>query len=311
MDLKASDMDLKEPVMGIYEKVVFTATRALESLSKSNKKPITGRSLHEWVKKNQDDFEFDITDVESSWGVYLTRAVADPKTRIAREPGKYSYILEDKSLPVEVRDIEEQPISKELSDEKSKNQQRELKLYHLLSDWLRSVKYNASVTYFTKRGKTWGNPDITGILVDENILGQRNIELATIEAKTSVNNWRKEFFEAVSHKRFSNRAYFAFAFPAKEATLASLELIPEYSEMRKYAEKYKVGLLAVLIEPSQYSVLLKEDLNSNFEISLEDVVVVELWPAVFDFVPNSDINFFLSEVLGLKNLGDIYQFGRQ
>lgn len=291
--------------MDNYEKIVQAAEKAIERL-RSSKKSTMGRNLLDWIKQNQKEFEIDINELEPLWGVYLYQAVSDPNTRIAREPGTYSYILQDKKL------TEVEPVEKEETEEKKKNQQRELKLYKLLSDWLRSMRYNASVTYNTKKGKMWGNPDITGVMVDDNlILGQRNIEIATIEAKASVNNWRREFFEAVSHKRFSNRAYFAFAYPAKEATPASLELIPEYAEMRKYAEKYKVGLIAVLVQPEKYNMLVKDDLKQNFEISLDEVVVLELWPAVFDFVSFSDINYFLVEVLELKSLAEIYQFGRK
>mgnify|MGYP006974890755 CR=1 FL=1 len=52
--------------------------------------------------------------------------------------------------------------------------------------------------------------DVVGLKVSEGLLGQRDLEVATIEAKLTRKSWKQVFFEAVSHKRFSHRAYFAF-----------------------------------------------------------------------------------------------------
>lgn len=36
------------------------------------------------------------------------------------------------------------------------------------------------------------------------------MEIATVEVKPTLANWERQFFEAVSHRRFANRSYFAF-----------------------------------------------------------------------------------------------------
>jgi hypothetical protein len=39
------------------------------------------------------------------------------------------------------------------------------------------------------------------------------INVVTIEAKLGFESWEVDFFQAVSQRRFANRAYFAFALP--------------------------------------------------------------------------------------------------
>lgn len=91
----------------------------------------------------------------------------------------------------------------------------------------------------------WGNQDITGIVVDES-LGSYDIELVTIEAKTTNKNYQYDFFEAVSHKRFSNRVYFSFA--------STANFLRENSdELRYYSELYGVGVVVIALEEPHFN----------------------------------------------------------
>lgn len=296
----------------IYANVVTAAEKALSELLKSKEKSIKGNTLLDWVVKHPDEFDFNIDALKNSWGTYLTRAISDPDTKIAREPGKYSLVLKDKS-----KDLNLEPASDETENTETcipeqkkdtiERQKREDALYKLLSEWFISRNYNAEVTAHIKKGDQWGNPDIVGIMLIDDPFGNQQIEIGTIEAKISLNNWRKEFFEAVSHKRFSNRAYFAFAVGAKEPSIQSIR---EYEQLRSYGEKYNVGILAVFMDAKDYQQLIKDDV-SKLKLALDDVIVTEIWPAMYDLVSTSDLYFFVTKVLDLDTTTKVNNFGKR
>lgn len=297
--------------MELYEMVVLVAEKALEELTRSKTKNIRGTHLIEWALKNQGQFNFNIEPLKVSWSSYLTRAISDPKTKIAREPGKYSLILKDKMTEIlpdsvkEVDDTEEKPVESE--NQPSERQKREEVLYQLLSEWFSSKLYNSEVTANLRKGTSWGNPDIVGIMLVDDPLGRQQIEMGTIEAKISLLNWRKEFFEAVSHKRFSNRSYFAFAVGANEP---AIESIPNYDELRKYGEKYNVGVLAVFLAEKDYQQLTQANVTS-LRLTLDDVVVSEIWPARYELVGTIEMYEFVKNVLGLDSPTKVNNFGKR
>ena len=122
--------------------------------------------------------------------------------------------------------------------EDSKSDQ-ESAMYPILVDWLVGNGYRARETAAMRALGRWSNPDVTGVKVSEH-LGRIEIEIATIEAKRSLSDWERVFFEAVAHRRFANRAFFAFPLPE-----SSLGKIPP--EMRYYSELYDVGVLTVVM----------------------------------------------------------------
>jgi hypothetical protein len=301
--------------MDIYQKVVFAAEQAIKALANESKR--TGNILHDWVKHHKANFDFDIDELALSWGVYLTRACSDPNTNISREAGRYNYVLVDKKAAIKI-DAEEQETYNNNTieasidieeDKKSKKAyaQREAKLYELLAEWFQSAGYKAEDTSSTRVGGIWGNPDITGLMIIDNPLGGQSIEIGTIEAKISTTNWRKEFFEAVSHKRFSHRAYFAFAVGAEKP---SIDYIDNYIDVRKYAEKYKVGVIVVFMEPEKYKTLIHGNI-STLDLRIDEVVVTEIWPATYDYVTAADVTMFIKEVLKLSSPSQIQDFGRK
>ncbi len=297
--------------MDIYKNLVEAVEKALEELTKEDRedKRINGKDIQKWVKDNAREFEFDVNDLLASWGAYLTRATADPNNRIAREPGKYSFILRDKEKDTEVPGIleneENANVKVEESRDQSGNQKRENILYDLFVEWLQSRGYKADITAMRKTGGRWGNPDVTGLLLIEDPFGRQELEIGTIEVKVSDSDWKKDFFEAVSHKRFSHRAYFAFPVLSDEP---SIEQIKGYEELRNYGEKYNVGILVLFLPEQDYNTL-NNGHASQLDLSLGDVLVQEIWPAVYEEVSPIETTNFVRTVLGLDSTTKINSFG--
>jgi len=264
-----------------------------------------GSEIREWLEMERPD---DYRKLEASWGSYLSRAVADPSNRIERTPGKYTYSLRQAPLPATpaaptVPEAGPTPSFVEAATTPSR-QQRELTLYPVLADWLRSQEYSARVTAATKRGGVWGNPDVTGIKVVDGFLGQKSLEISTIEAKISSDQWRYYFFEAVAHKRFAHRAYFVFAQGSDEPSLAE---VADAAELREYGEKYHVGVLVVFVPVDRYKAMINGT-TSDLTLALEDVVIEEVWPALHDQVTPAAQTSFLQRTLSLSEDADIYRF---
>lgn len=283
-----------------YELQVRLVEQALEALGGGT--PHKGADIRNWLQAN---CFADYMRLQASWGSYLSRAVADPQNRIERTPGSYTYSLKapmpSSAPPPEVVQ-EEAPAEPCVQESVVGRQRRELTLYPALATWLRSRGYSAKVTAATKRGGAWGNPDVTGIRIVDGFLGQKNLEVATVEAKASDANWRYHFFEAVAHKRFAHRAYFAFAYGSDEPTLSQ---VIDAQEMREYGEKYRVGIVVVFVANDTFEQLTKGNAN---ELELDDVRVEELWPAIYDDVTARAQMDFLHEVLEIATDADIYRF---
>lgn len=294
--------------MNKYEKVCHLATKALKALSREDNKKFSGAELLDWVKQN-DPEGYD--EVRNSWGSYLTKAVNDLGSGIIREPGSYGFMMstteQDHTVTTEEEgrtppDLDETP-APSLAVGKAKREQR---LYAILAEWLTSKDYQAEDTSSKKNGGAWGNPDVVGIKAEEIVGGTSWLELVSIEAKVSSNNWRKLVFEAVAHKRFADRAYFAFSHGTDEPLVAN---IPDFTELREYGEKYRVGIVVVFMSTEQYGTLVSEDATAVSELSLDDVRVEEVWPAVCDPVSPLTRDRFLRDVLGITTVKGLHEFG--
>lgn len=180
-------------------------------------------------------------------------------------------------------------------------------MYPVLRDWLVARQFRAKDTSGSKSGGAWGNPDVSGIRIAEGFLGRRDLELATIEAKVSLSQWRYWIFEAISHKRFAHRAYFAFAFGSDEP---GLDRLPDVDGLRKYAERYRVGILVVFMTKESFTRLVS-DKTDDLKLDTAEVRVEELWPALRDEVPAEELTDYLYRVLRLQTDEDLYGFGRE
>ena len=181
-----------------------------------------------------------------------------------------------------------------------KKQEREKNLYPSLVSWLITKKYFSKDTSTFKKGGQWGNPDVTGIKIINDIFGLERLEVCTIEAKAAATDWKKYIFEAVSHKRFANRAYFAFAIGSDKPSIRD---IVDYNEMRDYGEKFKIGIIAIFLQINDFKTL-----NSVRDLSLGDVDIIEVWPALYEEAKPDSSDKFCREFLGFKNRLDVYNF---
>ena len=166
---------------------------------------------------------------------------------------------------------------------------RESSLYPIVEMWLNEKKQYGVVSkvYNRTKNKKWGNPDIVGVnLYDD--FGVKHIEIATVEVKPDLKDWRQYIFEAVSHKRFADKAYFMF-------WLTESEAMKELEEMYMYADKYNIGLCQITIGKKDIDGWEKKSEGEKIEII--DSCIIELFPAPIDDAGMREkLNF-------LKNLG--------
>ena len=125
------------------------------------------------------------------------------------------------------------------------------------------------------------------------------VEVVTIEAKTSFFDWEHWFFEAVSHRRFANRSYFAFAHPFE-----AISLIPQ--DMRYYSELYSVGVIVIGMETSHFELLKNGELS---EIDINDVDIQEIYSAPYNHTQPKYQSKFL-EALEIRDVRSLYNWGR-
>lgn len=222
----------------------------------------------------ETDIEF--LPAENTFRAYLSRAANDLESAITSagrgRAGGY-FVSEFAHRPDRADGIVEE--GEVATGEARARVEREAQLYPVLKSWLIERGYRADDTSARRKLGRWGNPDVVGIRIDEH-LGAVELEVASIEAKPSVENWEKWIFEAVSHRRFVHRAYFAFAVPD--------ELRGKMSEdLRYYSERFGVGILTVVLANDVYRELL--DGSPREPVTAEDADVVELYPATPDAVP--------------------------
>lgn len=153
-------------------------------------------------------------------------------------------------------------------------------LYESFKNWLRMKGYYAQNVANKRAMDKWQNTDIVGIK-DTYILDLPHIEIAAIEVKRSKSNWHVDIFEAVAHKMFAHRVYFAFLCTENE--------VDKIGEMAQYAERYKIGILALVV-PEEY-----EDIES----ALNSAYVREIVPAPYDAPSIEMQKTFLEGTLGI------------
>ncbi len=150
---------------------------------------------------------------------------------------------------------------------------QEKDLYPIVEMWIKEKKsYDiiGNVSNKTKGGK-WGNPDVVGISFHNNF-GINYIEMVTVEVKPSMQEWRQFIFEAVSHKRFSDKVYYIFG-------CHDDKYIPDMEEMFYYAEKYKIGICKLHITENVQN---WDKLDDGKKLEVMDNSIIELFPAPID-----------------------------
>lgn len=285
-----------------YTQVQSIAKRILsENGAKSEDKTLPGRQILEQSKKKYPDIDIP----ENTFLQYLSNSVRDPKSQINSQGRRKGYYLteiaevvaklEDEGLESE---FTETPKPAELEKEKVRVEKEKL-LYPLLVNWLQEQGYQSKDTSAGKKGGRWGNPDVTGVLPIEHYQSIV-LELATIEVKSSLEGWEQWIFEAVSHRRFANRAYFAFAHPSE-----TINKLP--SEMRYYSELYGVGILIVGLSNEAFSELIGGKLEEP--IALDEADILEVYSAPFSYVqPQYQTKY--CEAINTKSAKDLFAWGQ-
>lgn len=173
----------------------------------------------------------------------------------------------------------------------------EKKLYTLIQDWLLAEDFNTSITADKTGNGKWGNPDITGIKITDSVTQNKEVEIITIEAKPSLQQWKQFIFEAISHTRFANTSYYCFAYPENERN--SLD-----PEIYLYAEEFGLGLLGIEMVQKDYD----DFLANRYEPKFEDVYFVELQtPRYKTLRPYFREKFF--KTLNINNLKELILWG--
>lgn len=281
---------------GETTRIVEEATiSALEALKAAPKKKKTGSEIYLKSCQLQEDFAQSIN--ESSFKNYLSSLSRTSDSRIVKDAGSHGYYLKEHQIFKELTADNRIVIEAEDEGKKQERKENEKLLYPILSTWLQSQGYRTKDTSQMKKMGRWGNPDITGIIVDES-LGSYDIELATIEAKITHLNYRYDFFEAVSHKRFANRVYFSFA--------STANFIRENNEeLRYYSELYGVGVVVIVLEDPHF----KDYLDGKLEqIDTDRVDVYEIFSATFESRLRRWQKSFLDQ-LGIRSTKELWGWG--
>ncbi len=280
------------------QKAFQVATMALEAMKQAAvSKPHTAKKIRDFAIEKEIIKKEEVKDFNpNSWAVYMTKATRSDQSQIIKPAGQNGYELTAALAQAE----EELPADgQEPEASVAGNQQRESKLYEVLKTWLSGLGYRAGVVAQRKVSGVWKNPDVAGILVTSGVAGGAEVEIITIEAKLDAKRVDEGFFQAVSHKRFANRAYFAFA--AK-----SNDKIP--AEFRQVAERFNMGILIIRLTDEAYT-SLKGNNTAELELSDENAEIQEYWPATFEPIAPSVTQLFLREILDIKSPDNLYAYG--
>lgn len=114
---------------------------------------------------------------------------------------------------------------------------KERDLYPVLKDWLKGRGFMSADISSKRSGEAWCNPDLLGVQQHQ-LWGESVLDIVTIEVKSSLEQWQKYIFEAISHARFANKSYFAFL-------RRDYDKIPD--EIKLYAQKFGIGLISITL----------------------------------------------------------------
>ena len=275
-----------------FDKVKWLSEEILSRRNaNSSEKALPNTIIYEEVKTVYESIDI----LESTFKKYLSDLVKSTKSPVNCLGRKQGYYLaeEAKRAVEEIKKEEE-----EETEQRTQRHEKEKLLYPLLEEWLVDKGYRSSNTSSIRRLGRWGNPDVVGLDVVE-YLGDIKVEVVTIEAKTSFFDWEHWFFEAVSHRRFANRSYFAFAHPFE-----AISLIPQ--DMRYYSELYSVGVIVIGMETSHFELLKNGELS---EIDINDVDIQEIYSAPYNHTQPKYQSKFL-EALEIRDVRSLYNWGR-
>jgi len=276
----------------VIAEYILIDLKSFESIKSKSTKEIFKK--YENLKKDYPEVIPDIP--RATFAVFLSINARDQLSRINCLGKKQGYFLEE--LVSEIAEIEElkNEESKELSE---KEIVYEKDIYPFIKEWLFEKNHDrvADISMLKKNGK-WGNPDLIGLNIEE-MFGHLEIEITTVEVKTTDDGWDRWIFEAVAHTRFSNRSYFAFIYP--EDLINKLDS----TGLNLYAEHFNIGILIIAVNRETYLNIKKKEPITFDE---ESVSIVEYRHAPFNETHIKFRKKFL-ESLDVLEIGKLYEFG--
>ncbi len=281
--------------MNLLEKVDYLARQVLDKAkATSTEKALSGKDVY---AKAMAAFPKEKSLAVNTFQQYLSKLVRERSSSINCQGRKQGYYLSQAA-----KDLLGEGVDPGVADEEpaeAKRREKERLLYPVLLNWLIEQDYRAAITSTGRANGWWGNPDIAGIICDQ-AFGGFTLEVATIEVKLSEKGWRQWVFEAVSHRRFANRSYFAIAHPA--------ELIKKLdTELRYFSELYKIGVIVVAMDKKQFDDLQAGRLTKP--ILDHEVDIVELYSAPFSQVQPRYQQEYL-QGLKIKSIPEVARWGR-
>src|SRR4051812_41284873 len=192
-----------------YVQIVKLAEEFLKSSGHtSQEKRIKSRDVVNAIQSEIAKKQLDLGVARGTIFSYISHAANNDDNSSIASGGPWGgyWIDESESGETTPKPVEETQIEVEHGKPVSFN---ERDLYPLLHLWLSAKDFIAKDISNLKSGGKWGNPDVVGVKrVD--LFGSVEIEIASCEVKLSEANWEQFIFEAISHKRFSNRSWFAY-----------------------------------------------------------------------------------------------------
>lgn len=293
--LKKIELTEKDNEQSEYRRVEIVAKAVLNSeKALSPAKAISGKRIFELAEKQVKAFDIKY----NTFIVSMSGLVKDEFSEINCLGKRQGYYLS--SIAKEFGEKSRKDAAEKDTTSETTRKEKEKLLYDVLLNWLLEQGYRSRISAAGRGHGRWGNPDITGIISDE-AFGNLAVEIATIEAKISNDGWQQWIFEAVSHRRFSNRSYFAFAHPAE-----LVSKLPQ--EMRYYSELYNVGILVVGIDNKVFEEL--NDGKRQSALSDDDVDLIELYSARYNHVQPLYQKEFL-ESLDIHSSADAFRWGEE
>lgn len=241
---------------------------------------------------------------KNTFNLYISKISNSSDSKINCEGRKQGYYLDqifekieetNKKLEIEKIELEKE----DLLSSKEKGYLLERDLYPYLEQWLFELDNERVADISTNRSQgKWANPDLVGIKID-NLFGTTELELTTIEAKLTIENWEQWIFESIAHTIFSNRSYYAFVHSEEHINKIDKDL-------KHYAETFKVGILIMAISAKDY---LKVQNKQAFQLTEENHQIIEYSPAPYN-IPHTKFRKRFLQALGIYEPKDLYRFGK-
>lgn len=224
--------------------------------------------------ENEKKSEFEKLEIsKENFNSMLSAAIREKEnSQIVRKESSQGYFVSTLS------NAAQSLLSKVEQDENKKDEterSKEKLLYPVFEKWL-LINGNRAMDTSAFRGmKRWGNPDITGLKIITDY-GQTDIEITTIEVKVTNHRWEYDVFEAISHRRFANQAYFAFAVDGEAGNYRNKKL-------SYYSSLYEIGILVLTMSKENYNNLVSGKLKI-IDQNDEFFDIIELYPPKYHFV---------------------------